>query len=209
MSIATPRAPITLPSNVRKDFAPGSTILSCPNRIIVPYSENHIRLLAPLCHCKSATATLSFGYPTDELSQMIGSTKEVFYHASTGISYVGTFVAVAVGEVEQSEYANLPKHMKEAIVKHTFPSRDAFLAASKTDADRLRNWYMAGKAKAQYLSLRFVGFNRPLFAALNAHAAKTGISPAAAAGTKRSASADVDAGHSPAKKARLAAQLVD
>ncbi|EKM58920.1 uncharacterized protein PHACADRAFT_249039 [Phanerochaete carnosa HHB-10118-sp] len=97
--------------------------------------------------------------------------------------------------------------MKEAIVKQTFPSKTALSAVKKSNTDRLRNGYMTGKAKAQYLTLRFDGFNRSLFAALKAHAATTGSTPTA--GMKRSASADAEGGAGPSKKARKAAQQAD
>lgn len=190
-SIASPHATTTLPADVKQYFAPGSTVLSCPNRIIVPDSDGYIRLLAPVSHCRSATQPLDLGEPLKNLEHMVGKTKEVFYHGPLGISYLGTFVGVSVGEVPRAGYISLPKDMKDAIVMNTFPSKTVFAAASKTDVNRLRNWYLAGKAKAQYLSLRYEGWNALLHDALKAHAAQKGLSPAAAA-LKRPFSEDED-----------------
>ena len=87
-------------------------------------------------------------------------------------------------------------------MKDTFTSKAKFAACSSENVNRLRNWYLTGKAKAQFLTLRFVGFNEPLYAALKAHAVKTGCAPEVAvpavAGTKRGIAAD--AASSSAKK---------
>lgn len=93
--------------------------------------------------------------------------------------------------------------MKEAIVKHTFPSKSEYTAAVKIDVDRLRNWYMAGKAKAQYLSLKYVGYNKPFFNAMMGLGAMDGnlVGPVA---SKRSA-AEFVAG-SASKRPRLVSE---
>ena len=80
-------------------------------------------------------------------------------------------------------------------MRDTFTSKAVYDACPKVDVDRLRNWYLTGKGKVQLLTLRFVGFNEPLYVALKAHASKTGCVPQAmlpaVAGTKRAASEDV------------------
>ena len=88
---------------------------------------------------------------------------------------------------------------KEAIIRHTFPSKAEHLKASAADLGRLRNWYHQGKAKIQYLHLRYLGFNKPF---LNALLDLGLMSQAARAGTtsvKRSSSSGEG---SVAKKAR-------
>ena len=83
--------------------------MSVPNRIIYPYSENHARLVAPLMHCKSATQPLEFNPPKNELAQMVGTIRELFFHSPNGICYAGTFFAASVGELDRAEYMNLEK----------------------------------------------------------------------------------------------------
>ncbi|GJE94318.1 hypothetical protein PsYK624_104870 [Phanerochaete sordida] len=196
-------APLALPAAVKKHMAPGSTILSCPNRIITQYKENHIQLLAPAQHCKSAHEPLDFDPPTGELEQMIGSAKEVFFHDDEGIAYLGTYVGAEVRELSQGEFRALDKPMREAIIRHTFPSKVEAAAAGAGNTNRVRNAYFTGKASAQVLALRFVQYNKPFLAAVKAHAAKT---PA-----KRAAEPDPEAEREAApakrvKKARLSSE---
>ena len=40
---------------------------------------------------------------------MVGSRREVFFHAADGICYAGTFLAVSVGTVERNVYAGFAK----------------------------------------------------------------------------------------------------
>lgn len=56
--------------------------------------------------------------------------------------------------------------MREAIVRHTFPSKGQLQLATKHAQDRLRNAYMVGRVKAQYLDLRYIGFNKRFFNAI-------------------------------------------
>lgn len=96
-----------------------ATLTSCPHRIIYPYCENFARLVAPQAHCKSANQPLDFGPLSTQLSQMVGSTREVFYHSTTGICYAGTFIGTAVGEVEHAEYVTWEKPVSQPFC--TFP----------------------------------------------------------------------------------------
>lgn len=201
-SMANPRAPSGLPHSFRELFARGSSVLSCPNRIFFPGPEKIIWFLAPVAQCKSAQDTLTFGDPIKDLSRMVGYTKEVFYHDYAGISYLGTFIGVSVDTLSQREYAALSKTMRDAIVKHTFPSKEAFHAASKTAIDRVRNEYMTGNARAQYLELRFKRFNRSLYEGLKEYASSSGIAPSSEL-LKRLSPADVDPRLDAAKRVRL------
>lgn len=80
---------------------------------------------------------------------------------------------------------------------------NAFTNATKSDQDRLRNWYIAGKAKVQYLELRYIGFNKPFFhAIMNLGLMNEGTDPSSVLTTKRSASAMVL--HPEAKKIKVA-----
>ena len=90
--------------------------------------------------------------------------------------------------------------MKEAIIRLTFPSNE-YQNATKSDQDRLRNWYVAGKAKAQYLQLRCIGFNKAFFDAILALGLIHDESQTVEVGVKRSASAAVEISR---KKAKVA-----
>ena len=83
-------------------------------------------------------------------------------------------------------------------MRHTFPSKAEFLRAEKIDADRLRNWYMTGRATVEFLELRFLGLNKPFFEAVMALGLMN--ESGSAAGTKRSA--DALEGEAAAKRAR-------
>lgn len=86
-----------------------ATILSCPNRIIYPTQDRAARLLAPAARCRDATQPLTLNATYNDLTQMVGSTKEVFYHASNGVFYVGLFLCTTTGELDGGAYAQLPK----------------------------------------------------------------------------------------------------
>ena len=67
---------------------------------------------------------------------------------------------------------------KGALLRHTFPSKQAFLATPAAGVERVRAAYAIGAFRAQYLALRYVGFNRPLADALFAlHAPSVDGSP--------------------------------
>lgn len=198
-------------------FNSGSAILtSCPHRIIYPHTEGFARLIAPLEHCKGAAHPFEFSPPSSELTQTVGSKREVFYHSSSGICYAGTFLGTGVGEISVAEYAKFEKPVrlpscpalrllitvfqtKEAILRHTFPLKVEFQKAHKVDCDRLRNWYMTGKAKVQYLELRYLGFNKPLFNAIMDLDLMNSDDPATVLGRRPSSAAGRDLG----KRARM------
>lgn len=53
-------------------------------------------------------------------------------------------------------------------MRHTFPSKAEFLQTEKIDADRLRNYYMTGRATVDFLELHYLGCNKPFLAAVMA-----------------------------------------
>jgi hypothetical protein len=150
------------------------------------------------------------GGPTNQLEKMIGMLKEVFYHSETGVCYAGTFLCTMVGEVPCEEYAQFSKHVstrhpglapftrakqtdparvqtKDAIVRHTYPSLAEYVSAEKREVDRLRNYYISGRAVVQYLQLLYRGYNKPLADALAALRVME-TAPAVSVSVKRSAS---------------------
>lgn len=51
-------------------------------------------------------------------------------------------------------------------MRRTFRSAREYESTTRSRLDWLRNAYNTGRAKAQYLHLRYVGYNKPLFIAL-------------------------------------------
>ena len=58
--------------------------------------------------------------------------------------------------------------MREAIVRHTFPNKEEYAATPWSTVDRLRTSYLSGRLRAQYVTLRYLGYNKPLQDALKA-----------------------------------------
>ncbi|EKM58925.1 uncharacterized protein PHACADRAFT_249044 [Phanerochaete carnosa HHB-10118-sp] len=119
--------------------------------------------------------------PMNELKKHVGVRKEVFYHSENGIHYAGTFIGVEVGDTSKEEYARLPRNVKEAILRHTFPSKADFLTTKLDAVDHVRNMYFLGHFRTQYLTLRYIGYNKPLANALMALGAAEGKKAAAEA----------------------------
>ncbi|GJE94340.1 hypothetical protein PsYK624_105090 [Phanerochaete sordida] len=162
------RAPFHLPPHVKEHIPKGTAVLCCPNRLIFPFSDGFARVIAPSAQCKGARAATELQPPSHELEKHVGSRREVFYTAEHGICYAGTFLGVAVGDVPREEYAQFGKLVKEAVLRHTFPGKHEFTAASQADASRVRNLYMNGVWTTRFLALEYLGHNQPLADALAA-----------------------------------------
>lgn len=88
-------------------------ILCCDEGLQYPFASHQARLLAPQAICKnSSTADLEFGPPTNALVKMVGSRREVFFNATSGVCYAGTFLCERTGELTPEEYKELPRNVR-------------------------------------------------------------------------------------------------
>ncbi|GJE94333.1 hypothetical protein PsYK624_105020 [Phanerochaete sordida] len=157
-------APMHLPQHIRA--LQSGKVLWCPHRIVFTPSDGAVRLISPVARCKGAGAPTELDAPLNELQRVLHTRREVFYQTGTGICYIGTYDAVALGDVSAAEYVALPSVTQSALLRHTFPSKHALAATPPTGIARVRAAYAHGAFRAQYLALRFVRFNQPLADAL-------------------------------------------
>lgn len=94
-------------------------------------------------------------------------------------------------------------------MRHTFPNKTELAAAEKADLDRIRNFYLTGRLKTQYLSLRFLGYSKPLEDALKGLGAMDAAAQRETAGAKRQSGSVEDdvTRRSNAKRAKTVAYL--
>ncbi|GJE94327.1 hypothetical protein PsYK624_104960 [Phanerochaete sordida] len=159
-------APMHLPQHIRA--LQSGKVLWCPHRIIFTPNDGCVRLISPVARCKGADAPTELDAPLNELQRVLHTRREVFYQTAAGICYIGTYDAVAIGNVGAAEYAALPSVTQGALLRHTFPSKHTFAATPPAGVARVRAAYASGAFRAQHLALRFVRFNRPLADALSA-----------------------------------------
>ncbi|GJE94328.1 hypothetical protein PsYK624_104970 [Phanerochaete sordida] len=157
-------APMHLPQQVQALLS--DKVLSCPNRIVLSSSDRSARLISPVARCKGAAAPTELGEPMHELQRLINTRREVFYQSERGISYIGTYAGVAIGDVTAAEYAALPHAVKGGLLRQTFPCKQDFAATPAHEVERVSRMYASGAFRAQSLALRYVGFNQPLADAL-------------------------------------------
>ena len=164
----------------------GTGVMYWPERTIFPYGGGtsvDARINACLSKCDTTTDPFTWSPAGHNLTKFVDTMQELFYHTSNGMCYLGTYRCTKAGVYTVDEFAEFSVlvscktysvtcfsdsewQFKEGIVKQSFPKPGQYKHASASDKNIVRNAYLDGSAKVEFIHLEFEFFNHEYFGAL-------------------------------------------